>query len=139
MPHSIFMDKAACPSAIDLQKALGESYTWWQQIETYVLTSPQSAVAEWNFASPKYGWSFRLKDKKRVIVYLLPRDGFFKAAFVFGQKATDEILSGDFPDFIKNELKSARVYAEGRGIKIDVNQSGTTKSIENLIDVKMKF
>lgn len=64
-----------------------------------------------------------MKDKKRAIIYFLPRDGFFKAAFVFGRKAPDKILSENISEDIKNDLKNARVYMEGRGIQIEIKDN----------------
>jgi len=47
---------------------------------------------EWNFPGKKYGWSFRIKDKKRAIVYLLPGDDAFMVAFVFGGREGSQNL-----------------------------------------------
>ena len=134
---SIFTQKEITPSINDLQKALGKNYKYWLQLQEFTKESYPWAVEEWNFASAKYGWSFRIKDKKRAIVYLLPRDKYFKAALVFGQKATDEIMQSTIADSIKEELKNARVYAEGRGIRIDVKDSKCISDIKNLILVKI--
>lgn len=94
---------------------------------------------EWNYSGDKYGWGFRIKDKKRAIIYLLPRDRFFKAAFVFGQKATDAIMASRISDTIKSELASARVYAEGRGIRITVSNQSNINDIKELIDIKIAY
>ena len=85
----------------------------------------------------KYGWSFRIKDKKRVIVYLLPREHYFKVAFVFGQKATDELMNGPVDPEIKKELAAAKVYAEGRGIRIDVTKEEMLQNVRLMIDSKL--
>ena len=85
----------------------------------------------------KYGWSFRIDDKKRAILYLLPRDKFFKAAFVFGQKATEIILQSKISISIKKELEVAKVYAEGRGIRIDIKDDLPVDDIKKLVDIKL--
>ena len=95
-------------------------------------------VEEWNYSGDKFGWSFRLKDKKRVLVYLLPRDKFFKVAFVFGQKATDAIFESPISENIKSEIRSAKVYAEGRGIRVDVKNKSVIHDIEKLIEIKIR-
>jgi hypothetical protein len=74
-----------------------------------------------------------------VIIYLLPRDKFFKVAFVFGQKATDAILESHIADAIKNELQATKVYAEGRGIRIDIKDPKATEDILKLIAIKIDF
>ena len=118
---SIFSDKAVLPSDQAVVAKLDLSYKYWSQIKEYVLERYLDGICEWNFPGKKYGWSFRIKDKRRAIIYFLPRDNYFKVAFVFGQKATDIILNSDISESIKNELAQARKYAEGRGIRIEVN------------------
>jgi len=91
----------------------------------------------WNYSGDKYGWSFRIKDKKRAIIYLLPRDKFFKIALIFGQKATDAIMDSQVNSSIKSELASAKVYAEGRGIRIDIMDETILNDLKILIDIKI--
>ena len=137
MDTSIFMDKSIKPSDTDLKSALGKNYSFWCLISEYVYSQYSNSVSEWKYPGAKYGWSFRIKDKKRVIVYLLPRKGFFKAAFMFGQKASDEIIKSNVSNEIKEELRNARVYAEGRGIRIDVKSKVAIKDIKLLINIKL--
>ena len=84
-----------------------------------------------------YGWSFRIKDKKRAIIYLLPRQDEFLVAFVFGNKAYEAILKSEVSDQIKTGLTDARVYAEGRGIRIPVPDRSALEDIYRLIDFKL--
>lgn len=137
MDKSIFTDKNIVPNDSDLAKALGPCYDLWQNMKEYVLLKYPKATVEWKYPGDKYGWSFRLKDKKRAIVYLLPRDQYFKVAFVFGQKATDVILKSDVSEAIKADLAAARAYAEGRGITIEVKNSMVVNDVKELVDVKI--
>jgi hypothetical protein len=136
MDTSIFTDKNIKPDDGALKKAIGKSLKNWQTIHKYVHTKYPDALDEWNYPGAKYGWSFRIKDKKRAIVYLLPRDKYFKAALVFGQKATDEVMDSKVNNVIKEELSNAKAYAEGRGIRIDVDKKNV-KDILTLIDTKL--
>ena len=68
---------------------------------------------------------------------MLPRDKYFKVAFVFGQKATDLILNSDITESIKTDLAQATKYAEGRGIRIEVNDDSKIKDIKKLVDIKL--
>ena len=95
-------------------------------------------LAEWNYPGKKYGWSYRIKDKKRAIIYFLPRDKYFKVAFVFGQKATGIVLDSNISLDIKTELEQATKYAEGRGIRIDVKDKLILPDIKQLIEIKLK-
>lgn len=134
---SIFIDKHTTPSDADLANALAGTYPLWQELAGFTNNLFPSAKNEWHFSGEKYGWSFRISDKKRVILYLLPRDRFFKAAFVFGQKATDHILDSDIAADIKDELRQAKPYAEGRGIRIDVKNKKAISDLKKLIQIKI--
>jgi hypothetical protein len=132
---SVFTDKDKMPDNNDLEESLGDTYLLWQTIKEYVILKYPKGLENWSCS--KYGWSFRINDKKRAIIYLLPRDKFFKVAFVFGQKATDLIMQSQISNEIKKELESARVYAEGRGIRIDIKSDLQIKDIKGLIDIKL--
>lgn len=135
--QSVFTDKGKKPGDADLKKALGKHYALWQDIAEFVKQSFPEVKEEWNYSGEKYGWGFRLKDKKRVIVYLLPREGFFKVAFVFGQKASEVVFSASISETIKDELKAAKAYAEGRGIRLEVKNKSQLADIQKLISIKL--
>jgi hypothetical protein len=137
MDISIFTDKAQKPDIADLMQPLAETYPLWMKIREFVLEKYPTGLEEWNFPGAKYGWSFRIKDKKRAIVYFLPRDGFFKVAFVFGSKAMNKILASDISETIKTDLQNARVYVEGRGIQIEVIDDSNLTDIKKLIEIKL--
>lgn len=134
---SVFTDSTLSPTTSKLKEALGSTYPLWEEISDYTLKVTKGLVGEWKFSGPKFGWSFRISDKRKVIIYLLPRDQYFKVAFVFGQKATDRILEGKFDEEIKAELQAAKVYAEGRGIRIAVRDNSITIDIQELINIKI--
>lgn len=134
---SIFPDKAMKPTDNDLSDKLGSTYELWNRIHDIVLSKYPGGLAEWNYPGIKYGWFYRIKDKKRAIVYMLPRDRYFKVAFVFGEKAVTKIMDSNISNDIKNELNQATKYAEGRGVRIDVKNESVIVDIEQLVDIKL--
>ena len=139
MEHSIFMDKSQIPTDDDLRGALGDKYELWIAIRDRVFEKYPEGCEEWNFPGKKYGWSFRIKDKKRAIVYLLPREHAFMAAFVFGGRAFDVIKESEVSAQIISDLENAKVYAEGRGVRIPVPDRSALEDIFRLIDIKLAF
>jgi len=137
MSISIFTNKSIRPDEDDLKSALGKTYVFWEVIKEYVNSKNPYFINEWNNPGPKYGWSFRIKDSNRAIIYLLPRKGYFKVALVFGQKAKETALETDISSALKTELRNAVVYAEGTGIRIDVKTKTIVKDIKKLIDIKI--
>lgn len=134
---SIFTFKNSKPTVEDLENALGNTYQIWKDIEDFTKNNYSNAICEWNFSSEKFGWSYRIKDSKRVLVYLLPRDRFFKVAFVFGEKAIAQIYEGDISETIKSELNDAKKYNEGKGIRIEVKDESDIKDIQKLVIFKI--
>jgi hypothetical protein len=134
--ENIFTDKELTPNNEMLKVSLVATYKFWQTLVEYVYSVYPKTIEEWNF-SKSAGWNFRLKDKKRAIIYLLPRANYFKVVLVFGQKATDEVLKSGVSVEIKTELKSAKAYAEGRSINIEVKDEKIINDIKNLINIKL--
>jgi hypothetical protein len=47
------------------------------------------------------------------------------------------VEKSDLPKDIKNELKNARKYVEGRGIRIEVKSQKDVEHVKKLIDLKV--
>lgn len=133
----LFPDKSVVPDVTNLKAAISDTYPLWLKIVDYVHDQYPKAVDDWHYPGVKYGWSFRIKDKKRAIVYLIPKDNYFKAALVFGGKAMDAIRNSNVSKVIIDELENAKVYAEGRGIRIDVKDESVMDDILRLIEIKL--
>lgn len=134
---SSFTNKTKEPTEAELKLTLGATHTYWKHLHDFTIQSFPKAQAAWHYSGDTYGWSFRISDKKRVLVYLLPREAFFKVAMVFGQKASDEILQSKISEVIKNELRLAKAYAEGRGIRLDIKNKSLVTDITSLIQIKI--
>lgn len=139
MDISIFPDKSYEPTLDDVKLVVGNKFSFWQNIYDYAFEQYPKAVEQWNFPGKKYGWSYRIKDKRRAILYFLPRDGFFMVAFVFGDKAMNEILVSDISTKIKDDLFAAKKYVEGRGVRFIVENESTVDDVKKLIDIKLMY
>jgi hypothetical protein len=137
MALSIFDDKSLIPSNDDLSKALKDKYELWNDIKSFLYVKFPEVSEEWNYSGKNYGWGFRLKDKKRVIVYLIPCSGFFKVGLVFGENATKEALNSTISKEIKSIIETAKVYGEGRGFRIDITNKDILEDIKKLITIKL--
>ena len=137
MDTSIFMDLSKTPKNADLEMPLGKTYPIWMEISDFFLEKYTAAIEEWHVAVKKYGWSFRIKDKKRAIIYLSPRKGFFKVVMVFGQKASNQIFNAEINELIKCELMKSKVYVEGRVLSIDVLDLLYLNDIKKRVEIKL--
>src|SRR3954465_14158933 len=69
-----FIGKAKKPTDSELEAALGVSKALWDQLIAK-LKQQFGLKGEWNSYSAKAGWSLRMKDGERNIVYLTPGKG----------------------------------------------------------------
>lgn len=138
MALSFFTDPAVTPDNKALAAALSTSFSWWNEIKDFVFQQYPKAVEEWKHSGKSFGWGFRLKDTKRVIIYLTPAEGYFLFSVVFGEKATQEVLNSDITEDIKKMLREAKVYAEGRGIRLEIKSQKMVSDLIKLVLIKLK-
>jgi hypothetical protein len=137
MALSLFGDKSKQPTEQMLAKAIGKQYQLWTEIAEYVVEKYPKAIKEWKYPGAKYGWSFRLKDKKRNIIYMGPREDHIMVAFAFRDKSVDAVQDSSLPQSIKDELRDAKKYPEGRGIRLQVRNKADVSNIKTLVDIKL--
>ena len=136
MKMSYFTDLTKTSTADELKIALGHRFSLWMEIRDFVIGKYPFAAEEWHVAVKKIGWGSRIKDKKRAIVYLSPKDGWFIVTFVFGQKDNDEIMASEINADIKTELMNSKVYMEGRVVRIEVREPNLITDIKKLVLIK---
>ena len=129
-----FDDKEKVPDDTALAKGLGPSKTLWDEFVGHVADAYAPVTEAWGFYK---SWSLRLKQKKRTIVYLLPREGHFLCAFVLGGKATEAARKAKLPKAVIKEIEDAPVYAEGRGFRLEVRTAKDIETMKTLAAVKM--
>lgn len=137
MEKSIFSDKTSAPDNASLKKELGKLFNAWEELKAYVLERSPSAVEEWNYSS--LGWNYRIKDKKRVLIYLMPGHNEFRFSIVLGQKAIAELLAADIAPAIKDIISSSKTYAEGTGVRIEIKDKSLLPDLKKLADAKLKY
>jgi hypothetical protein len=113
-----FDDKAKTPDGKALAKGLGPSKALWDELVAHIAA-----------AYPP------IKD--RTIVYLLPGEGGFRCAFVFGGKATDAARRAKLPNAVLKAIEEAPVYAEGRGFRLEVRTAKDVATMKTLAAIKM--
>jgi hypothetical protein len=137
MALSAFDDRSAPPRKAALAEMLGRSATHWDALCIRLGDEFEPLTGEWSFSGRKWGWSFRLKHKKRTIVYMTPCRRFFLAGFALGEKAVKAARESAVPAPILAAIEAAPKYAEGRGVRIEVRNKKTLAGVVKLALVKM--
>jgi hypothetical protein len=125
------------PDEKALALALGSAKTLWDELIRQIETEYAPVTHRWTPAKTTALGFLRLVRKKRTILYLLPREGFFLTAFVFGEKATAAVRASEVPAAVVATLNEARVYAEGRGIRLETRTAADLATMRKLAAIKM--
>jgi hypothetical protein len=136
---SVLVDKSSLPDDKILSRVLGASFKVWTEIKTSIAEEHGATKEEWKYYGGKSGWVLKLLLKKRNLFFLIPGEKHFTLGFVFGERAVGAIEKSDLPAAIIREVKDARRYAEGRGLRIDVRNRTTVGQVLNLVTIKVNF
>ena len=138
MSASVFDDKNVKPDEKALLKALGKPSMHWKKIKSNLETDYGELIEDWKYYGQKTGWLLKVLRKKRNLFFCIPVKDGFQIAFTFGDNPVCAVESSDLPEEIKEELKNARKYAEGRGLRIDVKSVRDVENIRKLVEIKVK-
>jgi len=137
MALSAFDNKSEMPGEGDLKKTLGQTSTHWNNLVTHIADTYAPTDEMWNFAGANWGWSLRLKQKKRTILYMTPCQGYFLVGFVLGDKAVQAAYVSDLPDSVLAAIREARKYAEGKAVRIEIRNKKDLEIAKKLTAIKM--
>ena len=137
MALSAFDDKSKKPGAGNLEKTLGRTSAHWDDLKAHIATEYSPLDETWNFAGEKWGWSLRLRQKKRTVLYMTPCKGHFLAGFALGEKAVKAAHDSRLPDSVLAVIDEAPKYAEGRGVRIEVRNKTDREIVKKLAAIKM--
>ncbi len=131
-----FVGKSNKPSNDELAAALGPAKTLWDELAGDLVRENQIDVQEWNSYSPKAGWALRLKHRERTIVYMVPLRGSFQSTLVLGDKAVKAAQQSTLPARVRKLIAEARRYAEGTGVRINVDGPEDISAVKKLARIK---
>ena len=136
-PSNAFAGKLKPPTAQELVNALGPTKALWESVLTNLAEELQLTHHEWGSSSAKLGWSLRVKEGDRIVVYLAPWRGGFCARFVLGDKAVRSALAGGLPEDIAACIRNGKSYAEGTPVSVDVRAAKDVLVVAKLAAAKL--
>jgi len=137
MALSALDDKTRRPEPAELGAVLAGSGVLWSRLVAHLADHHSPITEEWGFTSAKYGWSLRLKQKDRVVLYLTPQAGRFLAGVVLGEKAIAAAAARGLSERAAAILEASPRYAEGRGVRIEVAGEDDLRVVEELVAIKL--
>ncbi len=137
MALSAFDDKTHKPEADELAQVLGRSGRLWNELTAGLSAQYDPLGQEWRFSGQNWGWSLRLKHKKRAIVYLTPCKRHFLAGFALGEKAAKAAHAAGLPPQVLECIDNATKYAEGRAVRLEVRTRKDLAAVQQVVALKM--
>jgi hypothetical protein len=135
---NVFAGHRQEPTDSQLAAALGDRYGLWQHLVTDLTNELAIDTAEWHTSSVKLGWSLRLQAKKRNIVYLGPRDGWFLASFILGDKAISMARKSRLDSGVLKMISESKRYPEGTAVRIEVHSESDLPIVKQLTKIKIE-
>ena len=136
---SIFKDKGTIPDDSMVSTALGRTYGIWKELLDHMFNEYPDVKGEWKNYGRSAGWTYPLKSKGRTMFYFIPNDGYFSVTFVFGDRAAAASEDSEIPEEIKEQIRTAKRYAEGRSISMDVREPQHAAIAKTLVKIKNEF
>lgn len=126
------------PDEAVLNAWLGKASKLWVSLILTVQEQYASVTQEWRPSKTlEFGRYAILRQKDRTLLYLLPDKGGFRISVVLGERAYGLAMATDLRSDLKSLLQKAKPYAEGRGIRFSMQNSGDTAEILTLMACKM--
>jgi len=132
-----FVDFPHPPEPADIQRALGRSAAAWNALRTNISEHFGQVTENWAVPAKKYGWSLRLKLKKRTILHLGPRSKHFIVVLILGEKAVAALRESKLPPEVVTMVEHAKRFPEGRVVRFEIRSKKDTEVVEALAKIKM--
>ena len=137
MALSALDDKSHQPRAEELAGALGRSLAAWEALRAHLAAEYPPLTEKWAFGGAKWGWTLRLIQKKRTVLYMTPLEKRFLVGFILGEKAVAATLEVGLSAAVSEVIDDAPRYGEGRGVRLEVQYKKDLPDIEKIAAAKM--
>ena len=132
-----FVDKAKKPSVKELLSILGAKRATWEELADFILES-YGVRGEMLFAGKKSGWAMRFKRSGKALATLYPAANSLRVQVVLNPAAAEAALASKVGKRIKDMIRAAHPYHDGRWLFIEVKNEKDVLDIERLLLTKSK-
>lgn len=120
-----------------LAAVLGD-YGMWKRLVEELKQDLKLDGEEWHSSPVKAGWALRLQKKKRNIIYLSPRHGWFLPSFALSDKAIAVAKKSALPKGVSKIISEAKRYTEGTAVRIEVKEPADLNGVKLLARIKIE-
>jgi hypothetical protein len=136
MEPGAFTDKNHVPEDDEIRAALGKAAALWTDLIATLRRAHGPFEEVWRFSGAKHGWTRKLEQPKRALVYLTPCTGYLRASFALSDDAVKAVHSAGLPDDLLAELNNAKRYPEGTPLRMEVRTKKDAKLVEKIAAIR---
>ena len=137
MSVSFFDNKAVTPDDKMVAEALNDTYSLWVELQDHIQENYPNITKEWKHYGKASGWTQKVISGKRNLLFFIPQNGCFRIRIVLGDKAASCAEASEFPDEIKDSIRNAIPYAEGRSLDLDISNQAQLGVVKRLLEIKL--
>lgn len=130
-------DGGGRPETTALRARLGDAAPLWKDAVGLTRERSPTLTEAWHFAGPRVGWTLRLVEGARILVYLTPGQGRFRVGMVLGRKAVAAARLAGLSQAAARILDAAPAYAEGHGVRFEVASGADMRPFQELLAIKV--
>jgi len=138
MSETVLTDKKIQPNDEILIETIGQTYKYYESLKKHLLQKYDNIKEEWKYYGKKYGWQLKIFQKKRNLLFIIPSQSYFTVVLIFGDRAVEKIQDSEIEDELKEKIKAAKKYMEGRGISIEIKDDVYLEDLKKLIEIKLQ-
>jgi hypothetical protein len=120
-----------------LATMLGKTKPHWDVLLARLAGECPSHAREWKNYGKKHGWQLKVSSGKRSLVYLVPEEGGFRALMALRAGAVGALRDAGLPAELVDEIEGAKVYPEGRPVRVTVKTKQDADVVKKLVALKL--
>ena len=137
MAIGIFDNKEIVPNDEDLENVLKGSLSVYNELISFLENDYGPLTNEWKFYSKEAGWTLKISNKKRNLLFFSPNEDYFLVTVSMGMKVSKIVLDSDISDNTKDLIKQATVCGGGnRYILIEIRNEEDLEDIKTIINIR---
>ena len=130
------LDPSKEPDADALADFLGGAAPPWNRLIAMTVERAAHLAQAWHFAGARTGWSLRLLDGARILVYLTPAKNQFQVGIVLGAKSVAAAREAGLSAAAAGIIDSAPKFAEGHGVRFVVTSADDLGPFPEFLAIK---
>jgi len=130
----VFADKSAQPGDTQLEATLKNVYPCFVALRE----ATAGLIHEWKYYNRKSGWIFKIREKKKAVLYLTPLENAFNIGMALRESERDTLIDSPVGGELDVDLASLPKYPEGYGLRFTVRNENDLNMLLRILKILNK-